>query len=324
MPPLKYRLRELLPRLSEQAKSCQDREVKTRLYLIRAIVNSSRTLKAACEFRGVCRDSFYRWAKRLLKDESLDGLRSESRRPKKSPRQTSQRIERKISRLKNKEPFLGPERLSRRLEQEHAMKCPPSTVYAVLKRNKLISHEYRKQRTKKHLKRYRRAVPGYLQMDFKYVPYKIQGKQYYQLSAVDHCSSWRLIRCFENKGEAQVLEFLQELLRECPFVIVEIQTDNDAAFTDKFTAGMGLEPTGVHVMDQWCEKHAIRHKLIPVGQKELNGKVENTHKFDDQEFFAQYPLRTFSELSSQSLLYNDEWNYHREPRPSAGNLPAKS
>ena len=71
----------------------------------------------------------------------------------------------------------------------------------------------------------------YLQMDFKYVPYLIGGKQYYQLSAVDHCTTWRMIRVYDHLGIDSALEFLNELDYRCPFPIVQIQTDNDVAFT---------------------------------------------------------------------------------------------
>jgi transposase InsO family protein len=201
------------------------------------------------------------------------------------------------------------------------MRCPPSTVYAVLKRKKLISKEYRKKRAKKHIKRYRRQVPGFLQMDFKYVPFLLAERQYYQLSAVDHCSSWRLIRSYENKSEEQVMEFLQELRRECPFVIAEIQTDNDAAFTDKYNAGMGLEPTGTHPLDQWCQKYGIRHKLIPIGEKELNGKVENTHKYDDEEFYSQHRFTSFPDLAARTYTHNYEWNHRRATKTLGWKTP---
>lgn len=53
------------------------------------------------------------------------------------------------------------------------------------------------------------------------------------------------------------MSFLTELLEIFPFGIVEVQTDNDAAFTDKFSSGVSVTGT---------------HRLILVGVKELNGK----------------------------------------------------
>ena len=320
---LKYRLRELLPRLSEQSKVCHDKVVKRRLYVIRAIATSKRTIKAACDFRGVGRDQFYEWAKRLLIQENIFALAPLSRKPHRSPNQTNLETEKKIVELKNKRPFQGPNRLSVALEDEYAMVVSPSTIYAVLVRNKLISREYRERRTKKHTKRYRRPIPGYLQMDFKYVSYLIDDQQYYQLSVVDHCTTWRLIRVYRRKNEESVKEFLDELNRVCPFPIFEIQTDNDAAFTDKYTVGLGGRPTGAHPMDEWCKLYGCRHKLIPIGEKELNGKVENTHKYDDEEFYSQRHYRSFEKLESQIKNYNEIWNEKRKTQTLGWRTPGQ-
>jgi transposase InsO family protein len=320
---LKYRLRELLPSLSEQGRACQDREIKKRLYLVKAITTSRRTIKAACDFRGVSRDRYYEWSKRLLREKNISALSSLSRRPHRSPRQTKSETETKIVRLRNKKPFQGPERLSVAMQDEYATNVPPSTIYAVLVRNKLISKEYRARRTKKHLKRYRRPIPGYLQMDFKYVPYLIEGQQCYQLSVVDHCTSWRLIRVYRRKNEESVKEFLDVLNRICPFPIFQIQTDNDAAFTDKYTIGLGARPTGAHPFDEWCKLYGCRHKLIPIGQKELNGKVENTHKYDDEEFFTQTQAMNFAQLENETKKHNTEWNEKRKTKTLGWRTPSE-
>jgi hypothetical protein len=91
-------------------------------------------------------------------------------------------------------------------------------------------------------------------MDFKYVPYALEGKQYYQLSCVDHHSSWRLIRIYPHKDLIAVTSFLKELEALCPFTIKQLQTDNDLAFTDKYRQNTDGEPTGSHPVDLWCEK----------------------------------------------------------------------
>ena len=149
-------------------------------------------------------------------------------------------------------------------------------------------------------------------MDFKYVPYKINGEQLYQLSCVDHHSSWRMIRIYGEKSNLSVVSFLKELIMICPFPIIEIQTDNDTAFTDKFTSLRGV--TGDHIFDQWCTKHDILHRLIPVGVKELNGKVENTHKQDDREFYAKGPYKSFENIKLNVIGYNQRWNTMRRTK----------
>jgi hypothetical protein len=160
-------------------------------------------------------------------------------------------------------------------------------------------------------------------MDFKYVPYALEGKQYYQLSCVDHHSSWRLIRIYPHKDLIAVTSFLKELEALCPFTIKQLQTDNDLAFTDKYRQNTDGEPTGSHPVDLWCEKWEIEHKLIPIGKKELNGKVENTHKWDDREFFSQTPAQTLQELQQASLEYNHRWNEKRQTEALSWRSPSE-
>lgn len=314
MSALKYQLQSLLPSLAAQARACQDKEIKRRLYFIKKVVFSEKQISSVCRSEGRSRETLYKWGRKLVKSKTLEALSSKSRRPKQSPNQISQRIERKIRVLKNKRPFEGPQRISQRLFDTHKIKCPPSTTYAVLRRNKLISKEYRQQRTKKHMKRYRQPLPGFLQIDFKYVPYPVSAKQYYQLSAVDHCTSWRLIRVYKNLGIESAKNFLEQLNDLCPFPIFQIQTDNDVSFTDKFTVGLGTRPTGTHPFDEWCKYYGCKHKLIPVGEKEINGKVENTHKWDDEEFYSQHYPKSFEELDSLIRDYNENWNERRKTK----------
>ncbi len=320
MSALKFQLRAILPKLSKEANANQDKEVKRHLYLIKAVCASTKSVKQVCEKRGVSTDQFYLWGKRLKKFKTLESLCSKSRRPKRSPRQTKKRIERKILALRAAEPSHGAERISFDLKRLFKIICAPMTVYNVLKRLKLISPESQRKLTKRHHKRYRRPLPGYIQMDVKYVPYKINGQQFYELNAVDHCTTWRLIRAYKNLTHENVVLFLTELEKTCPFPIFEVQTDNGFEFTDKYQGGR-LTPSGIHPLDIWCKSEEIIHRLIPIGQKELNGKVENTHKQDDREFYAGEQIKTFEALEDQMRSYNERWNMLRATKALGWNTP---
>jgi len=321
MSSLKYRLQQVLPSLSVSARSCRDKEIKERYYFLKTVATSSKTISRVCRSEGSSRSQFYKWGMNLVKSKKIESLKGKSRKPKRSPNKISPRIEKKIVRLRKRRPFEGPERITDRLSYVHSMHCPASTVYAVLKRNHLISKEYKTQGTKKHMKRYRRELPGFIQMDFKYVPYRINGEQYYQLSAVDHCTTWRMIRVYKHLGIETAKSFLDELNHLCPFPIFQIQTDNDVSFTDKFNNSLGPKPTGTHPFDEWCRFYGCRHKLIPVGQKELNGKVENTHKWDDKEFFSQITPKSFEELEQETRKNETRWNQRRRTKALGWKTP---
>lgn len=307
---LKIQLRQILPSLSEEANRCRDPEVRERLDLIKAIVRSNKSVVKACASVGKSTDWFTTWARRLIRGRCLEALKSLSRKPKRSPHQTPRRIEKRILAMRRAEPYLGPDRISFELKRLFNIVCAASTVHAVLRRHKLISLEKQKRLTKRHIKRYRRSLPGYCQMDVKYVPQLIDGKRHYQFNFVDHCTTWRFTRVHPRLTHECMAEFLKDLEEHCPFPIFEVQTDNGQEFTDKYQGGR-LMPSGLHVLDLWCQERGIRHRLIPVGQKELNGKVENTHKQDDREFYSQYLFKSLSQLQYLMTSYNERWNMLR-------------
>ena len=309
MPSLKYQLRELLASLSVESNQLKDPLARQRLYLIKAVAESKKDVKKTCEARGVSTDLFYKWSARLLLARTLESLRSFSRAPKRKWNQTSKRIEKKVVALRRARPYLGAERISFELKKQFNIKCAVSTVGAILKRSGLITEVYAARLTKKHLRRYRRPFPGYLQMDFKYVPYRIEAKQLYQLSVIDHHSSWRFIRVYDNRSLETVIGFLEELYFNCHFAIMQIQTDNATEFTDKYSSGAGRSASGWHAFDKWCESRDIEHKLIPIGEKEINGKVERSHRSDDREFFSQgEPAKTLAEIRQRATAHNYYWN----------------
>ena len=322
MSALKYQLKELVSSLSAEANKSKDPEVKKRFYLIKAVADSKKDIKKTCEARGVSTDQFYNWANRFLEAKNLNALKSLSKSAKSFWNKTSRRIEKRIIKIRKAEPFLGPERISQRLKKKFNMVCPSSTVAAILKRSGLVTKSYSERLTKKHMKRYRQPWPGYCQMDFKYVPYLIQGKQYYQLSAIDHHSSWRFIRAYKDRKTSTVLEFLNALEANAPFEIIQIQTDNAAEFTDKYTSPYNADhPIFSHAVDTWCKNRLIEHRLIPIGEKEINGKVENTHKWDDREFFSQIEPVDFAHLELLTRTHNLKWNEERETKTLGWKTP---
>lgn len=322
MPSLQYQLKSLVSSLSAEANRIKDPEIKKRFYLIKAVSESKKDVKKTCEMRGVSTDFFYTWATRLIEVGSLIALRSLSKTPKSFWNKTQARVEKRILKIRKAEPFKGPDRISFDLKRDYNMICPVSTVAAILKRKGLVTKEYREKLTKKHMRRYRRPWPGFLQMDFKYTPFLVESKQCYQLSVVDHHSSWRFIRTYDNRRVTTVIEFLNDLERECPFTIMQIQTDNASEFTDKFTSHYkGLMPTETHMVDIWCRKREIQHKLIPIGEKELNGKVENTHKWDDREFYSQVQVMTIEDLKAATKQYNQRWNDERPTKTLGWKTP---
>jgi len=166
-------------------------------------------------------------------------------------------------------------------------------------------------RLKTHQKRYELPIPGQrLQMDVKYVPYLVDGKKAYSYVIVDECTRWRFAKTYDSLSEGMTERFLDEFEKVCPFPVRTIQTDNGQEFTYK------LNPVARHLkhsVDEWCRRRGIRHRLIPPGVKELNGKVERSHRIDMHYFYWKAPshcLEAFNRAQRRWMAYYNSERLH--------------
>jgi hypothetical protein len=61
-------------------------------------------------------------------------------------------------------------------------------------------------------------------------------------------------------------------------------------------------------MDRWCRENGIHHRLIPPGAKELNGKVERSHRIDEQYFYWQAPTDELGHFNAKQMLWLEFYN----------------
>jgi transposase InsO family protein len=276
-----------------------------------------KNISLACQKLGYRRSYFYFWFNRLKEANfEINSLNKHSRRPFSHPKRTPQQIVDKVISLR-KETNYGPERLQFHLQKDFGINLAKSTIGHILKRENLIPHKRLKHR-KKHLKRYQMPNPGDLiQMDVKYLPYRIKGQQYYQYTAIDDCTRWRFAKIYYELSVNNTDAFARELIKSAPFSIKTIQTDNGVEFTYKFVSDTKCinKLPKKHPLDILCEKNNIHHKLIPPGQWELNGKVERSHRIDEEEF---YRLKSYKSLKEIQITFK-QWvfNYNHK-RPHGG------
>lgn len=298
----------VLKRLLELKTQARTHDIKLKLNLfIKAL--KLENVAEACSRMGMGRTFYYKWWNRLEEsDFNLESLKESSRRPKSSPRQTSPEIEAKILDLKE----LGHGALMiHGILHRQKIKLSVTTISHILNERKEVT-PFERKRLNPHNKRYELPIPGQrLQMDVKYVPHKVEGKKAYTYVAVDECTRWRFVYTFDCLDHGNTVRFLEMLKEACPFPIVCIQTDNGFEFTMKLNPHMPKEYE--HPMDTWCRENEIIHRLIPPGVKELNGKVERSHRIDDQYFYWRAPdkcLRTFNEKQQEWMKYYNEERPH--------------
>lgn len=83
-----------------------------------------------------------------------------------------------------------------------------------------------------------------------------------------------------------------------------IQTDNGTEFT---TPANAKEET-MHIMDILLNKLRIRHKLIKPRTPRHNGKVERSHRSDQEAFYNHLTFYTLDELQEKMGAWLNRYN----------------
>lgn len=200
-------------KVAKSARYCRHPQIRKKLNLFLEVL-SGKEVKVVCKRYGVSRSNYYRWWKRFRDSGfSLEALQEKSRRPKSCPHKKNAYY----------------------IKLNHRIKVSASTIQRIIQRNGWVLKKYRTKKINPHKKRYNLPWPGMcLQLDIKYVPRKIQGKQYYVFNAIDDCTRWRFAKAYEYKTKSSAVRFLRELILNVPFKVLSIQTDNDTAFTYRF------------------------------------------------------------------------------------------
>ena len=92
-----------------------------------------------------------------------------------------------------------------------------------------------------------------------------------------------------------------------PFPVGEVQTDHGVEFTYIFMPWVNKP----HPFGEFLNEKAIRHKLIPIATPKQNGKVERSHRTDDEEFYNQRRFRKPSKRIRKLALFLDFYNNRR-------------
>ena len=170
----------------------------------------------------------------------------------------------------------------------------------------------KKAKRKKHTKKVVVHNPGeHTQMDVKYQLHLLQNQsKAYVYNFIDHASNWSYKRAYSAINVKNTKDFMERLFKLSPFQIERLQTDNGIEFTFKWASKHHDDPKQ-HPLFKLCHRESIKHKLIPPGEKELQGLVERSHRQDDQELFSRIVPKDIHEFNRE-LEQHYQWrNQHR-------------
>jgi len=273
------------------------------LFRQRVVKHALRTgnVSDTARLHRVSRQSVHRWIGRW--DGSLESLTDGSHRPRRHPSQQTASERDLVLRVQRQNRRLGLVCLWIHLRLKHGYSRTLTALYKLLRREGILPGPKRRPRRK--VKQYEPIlVPGErIQIDVKHVPRDclvgaLSKRRLYQYTAIDECTRWRHIAVFEEQSTHSSVEFLYEVLDRFPFQIQCIQTDNGAEFTSRY-----CNPDHPSAFEAELAAFAIRHKLIAPATPRHNGKVERSHRTDQERFYNDRLFFSLRYLTEQMKRY---------------------
>ena len=163
--------------------------------------------------------------------------------------------------------------------------------------------------------------PGqHIQIDVKFVPSaclvnEAKGQKFYQYTAIDEYSRWRFVEALDEHSSYSSMIFLQHLIKAFPMPIECVQTDNGQKFTKRFS--YNVREGNITLFEEELLKQGIEHRKIRPFTPRHNGKVERSHRKDNERFYATHTFYSFSDFSKQLQIYNKR-DYNRFPMRPLG------
>lgn len=262
--------------------------------------------KAAIKYN-VNRQYVYRWKRRHNGD--IHSLANRLHRPHHHPNQHADAELRQITSFRRRDPHTRLVVLWVKLRR-NGYKHSITGLYRVLRRQGQIPA---KLPNPKYIpKPYEQMhFPGKrVQIDVKFVPESCiignaKGEKFYQYTAIDEFSRWRYLEAFQEHSSYSSAVFLEHLVKATPFKILCIQTDNGSEFTKKFVS----DKARPHLFERKSEELGIRHKLIRPFTPRYNGKVERSHRKDNEYFYASHKFYSFSDFQKQLVVHSRKYNH---------------
>lgn len=151
-----------------------------------------------------------------------------------------------------------------------------------------------------------------IQVDVKYVPKKCMspelqemGEKYYQYTAIDEYTRQRVLWASKEHNTYESTKFLEVVMKKFKYKIECIQTDNGFEFTNRLNA-QGTEKKTM--FENKLEELGIRHKLIKPRTPRHNGKVERSHRKDQERFYYERVFVSFEDFKEKLRHWNREYN----------------
>jgi len=277
-------------------------------HLLETKINSCKLYRQTKDIDFVCRRyhvskaSLMRWNK--LYDGTKESVVSKSHKPHTPhPNSHTEQELKWIRDYHRRNPNISICELYGKLREEKAYSRHPGSLYRVFVRLGYRKSVESTKKKSKHNGKY--DTPTTLgekwQMDVKYVPtacHSVKEKlQYYQYTMIEEASRKRFIYAYEEHSSYSTLDFMKRAIIWFGYAPNEIQTDCGSEFTHT------AKTKRIHPMDAFCNHYGIKHHVLRPRTPWHNGKVERSHKNDQERFYNYLKFYSFNDLQKQMKCY---------------------
>lgn len=253
--------------------------------------------------------TLYRW--RRLYDGTKESLKPKYCAPY-TPhpnRHTDEEIKH-IKDLLKRNPHIGLNELYGKLRLNYAYMRHPTSLYRFLRKNGW----YEDIKKKKPYIPQPYDTPIHIgekwQLDVKFVPRSCyvgefkEERRFYQYTVIDEATRERFIFPYQEQNAQSTIDFVNRAIIYFGYKPNIIQTDNGS----EFTYTQQTRYSQVHLFDKFCMENKIFHKTIKPRTPRHNGKVERSHRNDNERFYCRLKFYSFEDLRVQMKAYLERSN----------------
>lgn len=274
-------------------------EINTRYYAVK-LFKSGYSSSFVCRRYKISKSSLMRWSKRF--DGTKKSLLDKSHRPLTPHPNTHTEEELKwIKDYLRRNPNISMSELYGKLRVDKGYSRHACSLFRVMR--KMGYFVNKEKHTKYSPKPY--DTPKELgikwQMDVKHVPKDCyvgnDGQKFYQYTIIDEASRERFIYPYKEQSSYSTIDFVKRAIVYFGYQPQTIQTDNGAEFTHT------QKTKQTHPLDTLCNNLNIEHKLIRPRTPRHNGKVERSHRNDQNRFYNYLSFYSYDDLLKQLKSY---------------------
>ena len=256
--------------------------------------------------------TIYRWIERY--DGSIESLADKSRRPLSHPNQHTEAEIKLIKDFKRNNKETGLVVLWVKLRAAGYSRTIQG-LYHVMQRLGI----YEKAPSKKKQPQPKEWITGKypgdkVQVDVKYVPeecltkeLKEEGTRLYQYTAIDEYTRLRYIWYTNAHDTYASTIFLERAIKYFPFKIKTKQTDNGFEFTNRLSWNAFTKDRKT-MFEKKLKELGIEYKNIEPYTPKQNGKVERSHRKDQERFYFKRVFVSFGDFKEKLKRWMTEYN----------------